>query len=200
VASITLQKTLIFYFVFIIIFAVEYFARSDNHSNNTNTSKKENKKHLRRVVYWQRHLELLRLKGKEGSILDAITTMDRRSILIRKTLVKLEKKARLLEHSANVALKDWKYHQEVAKKILLEIQPRLFILYRFARLGQGRLLLGARSLRNFATRWRALKLLSGRDIKKLKAYHRIKRLAYQKVLRWKKKQKELEREKQLTPR
>ncbi len=61
----------------------------------------------------------------------------------------------------------------LSKMLVQRIRPRLRMVYRIARLGKARLLLGARTFSKLAQRWQNLKHLARLDLKLLNNYQQI---------------------------
>jgi murein DD-endopeptidase MepM/ murein hydrolase activator NlpD len=144
----------------------------------------EERRRLRRVVYWQRRLHLQKLKRDEGGLLGAIDELDRRIVDIHRKLTAMEKQATQFEQQIKQAHRQWQTEHQIAKQMLKQIQPRLFLLYRMERLGQARLMLDAKSLHNLALRWRALQLISSRDIQTLIQYQKMRHRALIALQEW----------------
>ncbi len=151
----------------------------------------EDQRRLRRVVYWQNKMKLLKLRRQENTILDDIEEMDRKTVKLHQHLLSLQKQTKALQKQVVRAQANLRIENQASKEVLAQIQPRLRLLYRMARLGHARLLLGARSLHHMAQRWRAIQLLSVRDVKILREYQRIRRRAENISEEWKAKRAHL---------
>lgn len=137
----------------------------------------EDQKRLRRVVYWQNRMKLLKLKRKENQILDEIEGIDQRSVMLFERIKIMQKQQVKLMKVVEKAKQEYKDQQQIAHKVLLKIRPRLKFVYRMARLGKARLLMGTRSLSDLAQRWRVLEALTVRDLRMLRSYQALRRQA-----------------------
>ncbi len=144
---------------------------------NPQASDQEDQRKLRRVVYWQNRMKLLKVKRQENRILDDIEGLDQRSVVLFERVKIMQKRVVKLQKIVEKAKEELDEQNQLARKVLLKIRPRLQMVYRLARLGKARLLLGTRSLRDMASRWRALEALSLRDIRMLRRYQSMRREA-----------------------
>lgn len=168
-----------------------WMQRSLAQAPNPPSSEQEDQRKLRRVVYWQNRMKLLKVKRQENQILDEIEGLDQRSVVLFERVKIMQKRMVKLQGIVAKAKEELDEQNQLARKVLLKIRPRLQMVYRLARLGKARLLLGTRSLRDMASRWRALEALSVRDIRMLRRYQSMRREAEAIKKSWVKRQNRL---------
>ncbi|TNE48234.1 MAG: hypothetical protein EP343_16610 [Deltaproteobacteria bacterium] len=171
--------------------SVGWMQRSLAQAPNPPSSEQEDQRKLRRVVYWQNRMKLLKVKRQENQILDEIEGLDQRSVVLFERVKIMQKRMVKLQGIVAKAKEELDEQNQLARKVLLKIRPRLQMVYRLARLGKARLLLGTRSLRDMASRWRALEALSVRDIRMLRRYQSMRREAEAIKKSWVKRQNRL---------
>lgn len=152
----------------------------------------ERHKRWRRVLFWKQRMKLLSLKRKEGSLLALIESFDRRQVVLMQRIQTLQDKRLVMAKVVKKRLAAWRAQQRLNEKMLQSIQPRLRNFYRFVRLGRARLLMGARSLKTLALRWRAMHLTTLKDLAMLRKYQAARLKARKASELWRKKQKNLE--------
>ena len=127
-----------------------------------------------RAALWRQRLRLERLQSREGLILDEIERLDRR-------IQDLEEQKRLwqgrikgVQEKLDKARLEYAIQKEIARASIEIMRPRMRLFYRVSRLGHGRILLGSKTLRAMALRWRLLRYLTARDLKMLHDYQAIR--------------------------
>lgn len=158
-------------------------------ANPTTPESSEDPRHLQRVVYWQNRIKLLKLKREEHQILAQLESLDQQSVSLHEQIVQTRRQVEQLKKQVALAHQDWQLQDQIAKRVLLQIRPRLQVLYRMARLGKAQLLMGAHSLYAISQRWRVIHMLSTKDLQMLQNYQLIRKQAAQREQFWHNQQK-----------
>jgi septal ring factor EnvC (AmiA/AmiB activator) len=154
-------------------------------------SPEERQKRWRRVLFWKQRTRLLQLQKQEGGLLGAIETIDREHLKFANRILELQREAKRLSRKVKESHKQWLIQRKIEAAMRKRVQPRLRLFYRFVRLGKARLLMGSKSLKQLATRWRAMELLTVQDVKMLQLFQAVRIKARELAKRWKKAQQKL---------
>lgn len=135
----------------------------------------------RRLARWGERLRIERLRSREGALLEEVERLDQRRVDLEQQEQLWQKRAEDVKKKVQEAQQEVALQKEISRVMVQTMRPRLRLFYRVSRLGHGRILLGSRTLRAMALRWRLLRVLTAHDLKMLQDYQQMRRKVEQSV-------------------
>ncbi|MCB9639053.1 MAG: M23 family metallopeptidase [Myxococcales bacterium] len=128
----------------------------------------------RHLSEWRQRLRLSRLRSREGALLEEVERLDLRKQDLEQQRFLWLKRVRAVEQKVKERRQEVVLQKEICRAMIQTMRPRVRLFYRVSRLGRGRILLGSRTLRAMALRWRLLRYLTARDLKLLQDYQAMR--------------------------
>ncbi len=168
--SCVMVRVLLVLCVFCVMWGGQVFAQEDDAASRQ-----------RRLAQWGERLRMERLRSREGALLEEVERLDQRRVDIEQQEQLWQKRAEEVKKKVQEAQQEVALQKEICRVMVQTMRPRLRLFYRVSRLGHGRILLGSRTLRAMALRWRLLRVLTAHDLKMLQDYQQLRRKVEQSV-------------------
>ncbi len=135
----------------------------------------------RRLARWGERLRVERLRSREGLLLEEVERLDQRRVDLEQQEQLWQKRAEAVKKKVQETQQEIALQKEICRAMVQTMRPRLRLFYRVSRIGHGRILLGSRTLRAMALRWRLLRALTTHDLKMLQDYQQMRRQVEQSI-------------------